>query len=324
MKLKVILFNIVVITIALALVEVVMRKLDLPSFDACDMNNDYATADPVLGFAPVPGSEVGGFRLNEQGLRGPALPAEKAPGNFRILYIGDSTCWGLSIKLKDTFSAITTNLISEDNPNLKVEYLLGAFPGYSSYQSKIMLKRLLPMKPDLVVFYVGAHNDHTRARYFKDAYIPLRTARLHASWHQIRLLRALEVFRDKMYRKFLRKLKSKDARARVPIREFHENVTEMVKSVAEHGAQAIILIPPYTGYRLKRHPTIPEYQKSLETISREFNVTSIKLQNVFVSQDDNSVYYSDFYHFRELGHRLTANEIHRVVAEEMILELSGT
>jgi lysophospholipase L1-like esterase len=108
----------------------------------------------------------------------------------------------------------------------------------------------------------------------------------------------------------------------VPIKEFHENVTEMVKSVIKHEVHAIILIPPYSNHRLNRHPTIPNYQNSLETIARNVNVPFVKLQNIFESYEENLVYFSDLYHFNELGHELTANEIQRIVAEEMILEHS--
>ena len=321
--LRVVLLNIVVMTVVLAVVEVIMHKFNVPHFDACDMGHDYGAADPELGFAPVPGSEVAGFKLNKLGLKGPLLSTKKSPGHFRILYIGDSTCWGLGVKLVDSFSALATRLISEDNPNLRVEYILGAFPGYSSYQSKIMLKKLLPMEPDLVVFYVGANNDHTRARYFKDSDIPLRSARLNTTWHKIHLLRLIEIFSDKIYRKFLRKLRTRDAQARVPIKEFHENVTEMVRSVIKHEAHVIILIPPYSNHRLKRHPTIPRYQKSLESIARNFNIPFVKLQDIFESYEENLVYFSDLYHFNELGHKLTAYEIQRILVEELIVERIG-
>ncbi len=322
-NLRVILFNLVVITLILVVFEVVMRKLDLPGFDACKMSHDYGTADPELGFAPVPGSEVAGSRLNELGLRGPALLTEKASRHFRILFMGDSTCWGLGVKIEDTFAAIATRLIAEDNPDLKVEYILGAFPGYSSYQSKVMQRKLLPLDPDLVIFYVGAHNDHVRARYFKDSEIPLRSARLNASWHKIHLFRAIEGFTGTVCHSLFRHLRSRDARSRVPVKEFHENVLEMVGSVIKQKKKAIILIPPYSNHSLRRHHTIPKYQKSLETISRELHIPFIKLQNIFESQDDNLVYFTDLFHFRELGHKLTAREIRRIVAKDIIVEQSG-
>jgi lysophospholipase L1-like esterase len=97
----------------------------------------------------------------------------------------------------------------------------------------------------------------------------------------------------------------------------------MVKSVIKHKVQAIILIPPYSNHRLNRHPTIPKYQNSLETIARNYNVPFVDLQNIFKLQDDNQVYFTDLYHFNELGHKLAAHEIQRIVAEEKIIEHSG-
>ncbi|MFQ5964754.1 MAG: SGNH/GDSL hydrolase family protein [Candidatus Scalinduaceae bacterium] len=299
-----------------------MTQFDLPNFDACVMDNNYAAADPKLGFVAVPGSEIAGFKVNKHGLRGPVLPVKKAPGHFRILFIGDSTCWGLGVQLEDTFAARASRFIAEDNPESKIEYIIGALPGYSSYQSKIMLDRLLPMKTDLVVFYVGANNDHTRARYYKDADIPARAARLHTTWHHIRLLRAIESINDILYRKFLRKLRSRDARARVPIIEFHNNMIEMINKVIKSGVEALILIPPYSEQRLKRRPTIPKYQDSLKTVAKEFNIPYIKLQEKFNSEEENLIYFPDLYHFREFGHEITAQEIRRVVAEERIVELT--
>jgi hypothetical protein len=76
-----------------------MQKFDLPSFDACRMENAYGAADPELGPVPVPGSEVAGNKLNEDGMRGPLLPIKKKPGNLRILFLGDSTCWGIGVKI---------------------------------------------------------------------------------------------------------------------------------------------------------------------------------------------------------------------------------
>jgi len=322
---KVILFNIVVIgvVIILTIVEVVMRRLDLPKFDACVMGSDYSIADPELGFVSVPNGMVGEVKLNKRGLRGSVLPIEKNPGHFRILFIGDSTCWGFGVQLEDTFAAAATRLIAEDNPEHTIEYVIGAFPGYSSYQSRIMLDRLIPMKPDLVVFYVGANNDHTRARYYKDSDIPGRAARLHSSWHQVRLLRAIESVSDKFYRKFLRKLRSYDAKTRVPIREFQENILDMVKKVTEMNAETLILIPPFSDYRLNRHPTIPKYKDSLETIAREFGVPYVRLQEKFKLEDEKLVYYSDLYHFSKLGHKIVAQEIRKIVAREGIVEHRG-
>ena len=100
-------------------------------------------------------------------------------------------------------------------------------------------------------------------------------------------------------------------------------IGRVVVSKIEFSRPSIILIPPYSNHSLRRHHTIPKYQECLETVSRELNVPSIKLQNIFQSHDENIVYFTDFFHFREFGHKLTANEINRIVAKEIVVKRSG-
>ena len=152
--------------------ELLLRWLDLPRFDACSDTAEYAVPDPQLGFAGRPGGSVRGIPLNEEGLRGPVLAEPKPQDRFRILFLGDSTCWGVGVPIERTFAARTTQLLSAAQPDERFEFLIGAFPGYSTYHSRILLERMLPMQPDLVVLYVGARNDPWRARYFPDADIP--------------------------------------------------------------------------------------------------------------------------------------------------------
>ena len=47
-------------------------------------------------------------------------------------------------------------------PSSVFEPLVAAAPGYSSYQSRVLVDRFAPFAPDWVVFYVGAHNDERR------------------------------------------------------------------------------------------------------------------------------------------------------------------
>ncbi|MGH7151607.1 MAG: hypothetical protein ACREIU_12955, partial [Planctomycetota bacterium] len=69
---------------------------------------------PTLGWEKEPGrtsrkktSEFDvTFAINERGLRGPSVPYEKAPGETRILFAGDSFCLGYTVEEKDLFLEI--------------------------------------------------------------------------------------------------------------------------------------------------------------------------------------------------------------------------
>ncbi len=312
---KGVLFRVVPSLVILGLFELGLRVADQPKWDACWIQKEnFWAQDPELGFTYRPGSVVVKAKINERGLRGPLLPQAKPEGTKRILFIGDSTCFGLAVKLKDSFAVRSTALLQAVDPQHKYEYVIGALPGYSSYHSRIMLEHLLPMQPDLVVFYVGAHNDHSRARYYPDGDIAQRVARRAAAWHQVHLLQLLENLRDRSCKSLFCKLKPRVEQARVPPAAFRENMTAMLERTRVAGAQVLVLLPPYSKYLLEDHPTIPLYQQVLEETAREFGVAYVKLQETFANYDEEKLYLKDMFHFRELGHEVTARAITAAVA----------
>ncbi len=295
--------------------ELLLRWLDLPRFDACADTADYAIPDPELGFAARPGSNMRGIVLNEAGLRGPMLAVPKPRDHFRILYLGDSTCWGVGIPLEATFAARTTERLAAARPDQRFEFLIGAFPGYSTYHSRILLERMLPMQPDLVVFYVGARNDPWRARYFSDAEIPRRRARLQAAWHQVRLLRLIEAAADRSYRSLFRKLRSASARARVPPDAFRENLQRMALHLEQAGVPGLIVLPPFSKEFADKLPLALEYREILEEVGRRYRLPTVELQTAFDAEKPKRTYFGDMYHFARRGHEVAAREIHRAIAE---------
>jgi lysophospholipase L1-like esterase len=304
---------------SLVIGEILLRQLDLPRFDACSVTPDWAIPDPELGFAAPPGGSVAGFRLNERGLRGPVLSPSKPSDHRRILFIGDSTCWGLGVPMERSFAALSTRLLGEDYPGQTLEFLVGAFPGYSSYQSRIVLERLLPMQPDLVVLYVGARNDSTRARYFPDSDIPRRRGRLGASWHQVRLLRSMEGLLDRSYRSLFRKLRSEAAGVRVPPEAFRTNLAEMAEQLDRVGIQALVVVPPVSEVHAARHPIVKQYRRMLEESAHRHGLAMVRLQPRFSGEDPAVVYFEDGYHLSEHGHRIAAEAIRTAVIEEGLL-----
>jgi len=299
--------------VLLAATEAVLRRFDLPRFDACSATADFAIPDPELGFAGPPGGTVAGRQLNAMGLRGPVLEQPKPPGRFRVLYLGDSTAWGLGVPLEETFAARTTALLAADLPERTFDFAIGAFPGYSTYHSRVLLRRLLPLEPDLVVFYVGARNDPTRHRYFRDADIPARRARLEAGWHQVRLLRLLEATWDRLYKSVLRKVLGLEARARVPLEDFRANVSDMSLQLRRAGAQGVVVLPPLSLEFVEREPLAPAYRDALAEEAWELGLPVVALQTAFDAETERKLYFEDGYHFAAGGHVVSAREIHEAV-----------
>ena len=300
--------------VVLVLFEAALRVLDMPLVDACWKADEQVwVQDPELGMKLRPNAEIGPATVNALGLRGPVLPLEKDPHVFRILFIGDSTVFGLGVPLEETFVHLATAALAMQAPGQRLEYLIGAIPGASSFQDRTLLARLLPYRPDLVVFYVGARNDAERAKYFRDAAWPERYARRSAGWHQVRSLQALEFIADSIWKEMLRRLRPRTWQARVPPDEFEANMAAMLAETLRAGASAVVLVPPYADSFEKHLKILHLYREILRESAVASGAPYVELQEVFAGHDESTVYLEDKVHPTAAGHRLIADEIVRVV-----------
>jgi len=311
-------FRLFAIVFAFALFESALRLFDQPRYDTCWVSgNDQWREDPVLGFSYEPGGNVAGGTVNAIGLRGPVPQQRKPEGTRRILYVGDSTAFGFGVPDDETFWSLATREIGAQHPDRIYEPLVAAAPGYSSYQSRVLVDRMLPFAPDWVVFYVGAHNDERRRSYYVDADIPARAARRQAAWHQIRTLQAGEFLIDRFRRWLGKRFHRSIWFRRVPPDAFEANMRAMIAAVRAAGAQPLILVPPLSDSLLERYASTPVYHDILRHIAAELGVPSVELQPVFAEHDASDVYRAgDDVHPSPLGQRLIARAIAQAIEDE--------
>ena len=89
--------------------------------------------------------------INELGLRGEEVPAVRAPGERRLLTLGDSSVFGFGVAEEDIFSALAARRLSERG-GAEVRGLNGALHGYTTEQSLLVLRDVGPrVQPDWVV-----------------------------------------------------------------------------------------------------------------------------------------------------------------------------
>jgi hypothetical protein len=111
--------------------------------------------DRELGWRHRPGAEgewAGWVRINRQGYRGPEVAEEKAPDEFRILFLGDSVAFALRTDYEDCFVARIEQALNERADMPVVTTVNMSVSGYSPWQEYICPKRHgLKFRPDLVV-----------------------------------------------------------------------------------------------------------------------------------------------------------------------------
>lgn len=111
--------------------------------------------DTVTGWRPRSGKQAsfgipGGTTVNSRGMRGPEVAVPKPAGERRVLFVGDSTVFGVMVADGEIFPRKVETALQAIDPKVKV--LDGAAPGWSSFQARRALEeRLLALEPDLLV-----------------------------------------------------------------------------------------------------------------------------------------------------------------------------
>lgn len=163
-----------------AVVEIALRVADLRASNlaalqcvgsATSLQNQYGlyVLDANAGYVMRPGTCVrlktseydGILRTNSRGMVGPDVAATlaKAPGEFRIVVLGDSYTVGGQVPYEQTFPAVLErDLQAAGYANVRV--INAGVGGYTTFnESRLLAEDLDWMKPDLVVLAAFLGND---------------------------------------------------------------------------------------------------------------------------------------------------------------------
>ena len=161
------LLALVVTLVSLAIAEGVLRLVGFepapPPLDPREHAADWGQPDPVLGWTNHPGTghsnEPGHVAMTfGPGGERASAPAGEPPRTHSVLLMGCSYTTGLGVADDETFAW----RLNERYPDVRFEN--HGVPGYGTYQSLLLLERLLRERrgspPDLVVY--GFIGDHVR------------------------------------------------------------------------------------------------------------------------------------------------------------------
>jgi len=126
---------------------------------------DYAwTPHPYLVYYPTPNYHKGLTSHNSLGYRNDEFPLQKPDGVFRIVALGGSSTYDVSIDdNKQTFTAQLEKLLKEEYGYRNVQVINAGVPGYNSWEILGNLEfRVLDLDPDLVIIYEGTNDVHAR------------------------------------------------------------------------------------------------------------------------------------------------------------------
>jgi lysophospholipase L1-like esterase len=266
------------------------------------LTDDTFVPDPQLFWRPRPGHPP----FNARGWRGPELGAGKAPGEYRILAVGDSNTIGHATTWVDELGRLDPALFDARS----ISVVNAGVYGYTSYQGKLRLREFLGMQPDLVLISFGGNDATPNIVADKDQ--PRAAAEPWWSGRS-RLLDALRYYGVKVRRARAHEPHDQPVSVpRVSLDDYVANLDEMVSQVRAAGAVPLLLTRPIAfDYRAteSRDPLKAYMEETIATAAR----LGVGLVDVDTIANHTWSLYADHSHFNVYGHRVVGERVARAV-----------
>ena len=133
-------------------------------FTSLDPSEYAFTPHPYLSYYPNPGYKRGLTSHNSLGYRNDEFPLEKPDGVYRIVALGGSSTYDVSIEDNhQIFTAQLEKLLKDEYGYQNVQVINAGVPGYNSWEMLGNLEfRVLDLDPDLIIIYEGVNDVHAR------------------------------------------------------------------------------------------------------------------------------------------------------------------
>ena len=324
---------IVSVVVPLALAEGVARlvgwKAEPPRalFRSLGTGQYYALAPGTRSQTPLEGL----VRASNFGVRGPDVAA-KAPGEKRIIVLGDSVAFGFNLAEELTFSSLLGQTYARSQP--KADVVNASIAAWSRVQERMFLEQYgARLRPDLIVVTV-IHNDLQELQVSEAELrvgVPLGNA---LSW-----LGARSALVAELKRRLRAWVTNPDRLATVQARmdnptspqvlaglELEYRELDRIRELARaEGARVALVLFPYAFQLTKPESAVLE-EAHLQ-YAREHNLPVLDLLPKLRDYDRDDIYLPGFteqlrdeVHFNAKGHRVIADLIQQWIDDNGLLE----
>lgn len=148
--------------LSLVLIEAALQGLSVAKDIRRGRRMGRLSQDPVLGYELKPGWRKGRIRINRLGFRGREMDAAKPSDTYRIVVLGDSLPFGVTLDEGQVFpTLLEAALNAAPATGGRVEVVNAAVGGYNVTQYRGLYRsRIRPLRPDQVVLSL-CQNDFT-------------------------------------------------------------------------------------------------------------------------------------------------------------------
>ncbi|MFP4380507.1 MAG: SGNH/GDSL hydrolase family protein [Candidatus Sumerlaeia bacterium] len=117
----------------------------------------HTVPDPDFGMIHPPNtkgrSQGADYRINNEGFRGPDIPAQKAPDEKRLIILGDSIVFSWGVDEDKTFWSLIQQKLREANRNWRV-IPIGILGWNTRNEYEYMKKRGFELEPDAILLLI--------------------------------------------------------------------------------------------------------------------------------------------------------------------------
>jgi lysophospholipase L1-like esterase len=266
--------------------------------------------DPILFWRPVArqGSNAEGFRTAE-------VPEFKAPGEYRILALGDSSIFGDKVSAEsNVFTSVLEEKLRSNFPR-PLRVINAGVPGYSSYQGLYLFDEIkAKYKPDLLL--LGYFNSDSLPDIMEDKYRnpnpswikAIQKVLAQSMLYQFIHIEILRFKKENFFPPLPRRVN------RVSVADYRKNLETFILW-AKHNSCGVILLnmPPdlSTGHYL-------EYRNVLYELADRYKLPVADFYKIWTKKGWlSSEYYADNIHPNDKGHRKMADILYDLIIKEV-------
>jgi len=261
------------------------------------------------------------FDTNGEGLRSGDVPSVKAPGELRVIVLGDSHTFGQSVDFDKIYATRLQGLLRTQYPGRKIRVINGGVNGYSLLQGYYLLEQeLMKYQPDLVVVNEFNEFSNGQAKEF-DTVVP-------RGWLECKVKELLwksQVYMTarKMAARFTHPKETWTAPApsspqlqMMPDDESVEYLQRFIKLFKSHGIRGIFVMYRRPGYWNATYQKLLAGEDPSRLVAVDYNAYLLTGENgkVFWLPGDPS------WHPSAQGHLLMARALLSTIVQNKMLE----
>lgn len=250
---KKLLFSGVIFLISFVFLEIGLRLVF--QFSGVEALQDWKILDEELSYRNRPGFQTDQYRINSYGLRGEEITIEKPVGTKRIIAVGNSCvfCVGAS-STEMTFEEQLERRLAANGESIEV--INGGVKGYASgHVLGFFKKYLLPLDPDVVIWYVGWNNMQVYHSPLQNLGRPslLRRMARKISKYSYTVLIVKNSIANLIAKKSVKKIKGEEVkkdnssarnRLRQSLELYRKDTDEMIRICREKGIKLLLVTLP--------------------------------------------------------------------------------